>query len=73
MTYRLEGIDTLNQHYNSLIGSARIALQYALFRTGPMAMGPSPLGMFVRSEQRPRSRQHRASPSLPFSRKSRAA
>ena len=58
MTYRLEGIETLNQDYNAPFGRARMALQYALFRTGPMSTGPSPLGMFVRTEQPVRSRQH---------------
>ena len=34
---------------NSLIGKARIGLEYLLRRTGPMSMSPSQLGAFTRS------------------------
>ncbi|MHA6347401.1 GMC family oxidoreductase [Roseivivax sp. CAU 1761] len=40
---------TLNQLANSWIGKARIGLQYALLRSGPMSMAPSQLGAFARS------------------------
>ncbi len=49
MQYRLEGIKTLNERYNSLIGRAMMGLEYALFRTGPLTMAPSTLGIFARS------------------------
>ncbi len=40
---------TLNTMANSLWGKARIGLEYALHRTGPMSMAPSQLGAFTRS------------------------
>ncbi|SLN73527.1 Alcohol dehydrogenase [acceptor] [Roseivivax jejudonensis] len=43
------GAKTLNQLAGSWIGKARIALEYALFRSGPMSMAPSQLGAFARS------------------------
>jgi choline dehydrogenase-like flavoprotein len=67
LTYRLEGIGTLNQAYNSLLGKLSIAARYALFRSGPMASGPSPLGIFIRSDSR-RERANLAYTVLPFSR-----
>jgi len=48
--YRVQGIRTLNQQYNSLWGRMRMGLEYALFRRGPLTMAPSQLGMFARSE-----------------------
>jgi choline dehydrogenase-like flavoprotein len=47
--YRVENARTLNTLAASLIGKARIAAEYALFRTGPMSMAPSQLGAFARS------------------------
>jgi choline dehydrogenase len=35
---------------NSLWGKAKMALEYALFRTGPLTMAPSQLGAFVKSD-----------------------
>ena len=40
---------SLNTMANTLIGKARIGLEYALKRTGPMSMAPSQLGAFTRS------------------------
>jgi choline dehydrogenase len=40
---------TLNTMANSLWGKAKIALEYAWARTGPMSMAPSQLGAFTRS------------------------
>ena len=40
---------SLNTMANSLWGKARIGLEYALRRTGPMSMAPSQLGAFTRS------------------------
>ena len=40
---------TLNTLANSWWGKARIALEYALTRSGPMSMAPSQLGAFARS------------------------
>jgi choline dehydrogenase len=40
---------SLNTMANSVWGKARIGLEYALHRTGPMSMAPSQLGAFTRS------------------------
>jgi choline dehydrogenase-like flavoprotein len=50
--YRVEGADTLNIRAGSLFGKARIGLEYLLRRSGPMAMAPSQLGIFARSDPR---------------------
>ena len=47
--YTVQGVKTLNTMANSLFGKARIGLQYALMRSGPMSMAPSQLGAFTRS------------------------
>lgn len=47
--YKVDGVTTLNEQYNSLLGKAKIGLQYALFRRGPMTMAPSQLGAFAKS------------------------
>ncbi|WP_121063904.1 GMC family oxidoreductase [Chachezhania antarctica] len=47
--WRLTGAKTLNTLAGSLMGKARIGMEYALFRTGPMSMAPSQLGAFSRS------------------------
>ncbi len=41
---------TLNTQSHSLWGKTKIALEYALHRTGPMSMAPSQLGAFTRSD-----------------------
>ncbi|MDH3738012.1 MAG: GMC family oxidoreductase N-terminal domain-containing protein [Alphaproteobacteria bacterium] len=48
--YEVHGVKTLNEKANSLVGKASIALEYALFRRGPMSMAPSQLGAFVKSD-----------------------
>ena len=47
--WRLTGAKTLNTLANSLWGKAKIGLEYALKRSGPMSMAPSQLGAFSRS------------------------
>ncbi len=47
--FRIEGASTLNIMASSLWGKAKIGLEYALKRTGPMSMAPSQLGAFTRS------------------------
>jgi len=47
--WRLSGAKTLNTLANSLFGKAKIALEYALTRSGPMSMSPSQLGAFSKS------------------------
>ncbi|MBK1695997.1 GMC family oxidoreductase [Rhodovibrio salinarum] len=48
--YSVEGVDTLNRRANSWLGKAGMALEYALFKRGPMTMAPSQLGCFTRSD-----------------------
>jgi len=50
--FRISGAATLNERQATIIGKARIALEYALRRSGPMAMAPSQLGIFMRSDER---------------------
>ncbi len=47
--FAVEGVKTLNTMANSLVGKARIGLEYLLNRSGPMSMAPSQLGCFTRS------------------------
>jgi len=49
MAFRVKSAETLNTVLSSWWGKARIALEYALFRTGPMTMPPSQLGAFAKS------------------------
>lgn len=49
--YKVEGIKTLNQTGNSLWGKAMMGLEYAFFRTGPLTMAPSQLGLFAYSDK----------------------
>lgn len=58
--YRVQGVRTLNEEYRSLVKKGRMALEYALFRKGPLTMAPSQLGAFTRS-----SAQY-ATPNLQF-------
>jgi choline dehydrogenase-like flavoprotein len=51
LIYKVHGIGTLNEQYHSLIGRAKMGLQYALFRTGPLTMPPSQMGIFTRSDK----------------------
>ena len=51
-TYRVANVSTLNQRASNLFGKALIGLEYILRRTGPMAMAPSQLGMFLKSHER---------------------
>jgi len=48
--YKVAGARTLNTLANSLVGKARIGLEYLLNRSGPMSMAPSQLGAFTRSD-----------------------
>jgi choline dehydrogenase len=47
--FKVENAVTLNTLASTLFGKAKIAAQYALTRSGPMAMAPSQLGIFTRS------------------------
>ena len=50
LIYRIRNALTLNELAGSLLGKARIALEYAFLRRGPMTMAPSQLGAFARSD-----------------------
>ncbi|MFC0204516.1 GMC family oxidoreductase [Novosphingobium soli] len=50
--FRVSGVATLNARAANLFGKALIGLEYALRRSGPMAMAPSQLGVFTRSHAR---------------------
>lgn len=47
--FRIHGASTLNERSHSLFGKIGIAAEYALKRSGPMAMAPSQFGIFTRS------------------------
>jgi choline dehydrogenase len=47
--FQITGAATLNTMTASWLGKAKIALEYAAKRTGPMSMAPSQLGAFTRS------------------------
>ncbi|MFO1270677.1 MAG: GMC family oxidoreductase N-terminal domain-containing protein [Rubrivivax sp.] len=47
--FSVANTNTLNTIAHSWIGKAKIALEYALNRSGPMSMSPSQLGAFARS------------------------
>lgn len=58
--YAVEGVETLNSRSRSLWGQARMAIEYALRRSGPLSMAPSQLGAFTRSDPQ------RAHPNLEY-------
>jgi len=47
--YKVQNARTLNTLANSMVGKARIGLEYLLTRSGPMSMAPSQLGAFAYS------------------------
>ncbi|WP_118132646.1 GMC family oxidoreductase [Oceanicella sp. SM1341] len=49
--YKVHGIPTLNEKASRMTGKAAIGLEYLLRRAGPMAMAPSQLGVFTRSDE----------------------
>jgi choline dehydrogenase-like flavoprotein len=48
--YKVSGVKTMNERYQSLLQRAGFAAQYVLTRRGPMTMAPSQLGAFVKSD-----------------------
>ncbi|HKT78349.1 MAG TPA: GMC family oxidoreductase N-terminal domain-containing protein [Sphingobium sp.] len=50
--YRVQGVTTLNARARSLLGKAWMGMEYLANRSGPLAMAPSQLGMFVKSHPR---------------------
>lgn len=49
MIYKVHGTATLNRRARSWRGKAAMALEYLLFKTGPLTMPPSQLGAFAKS------------------------
>ncbi len=47
--FKVQGVQTMNVLYQSLLRRGLMAAQYALLRKGPMTMAPSQLGCFTRS------------------------
>jgi choline dehydrogenase-like flavoprotein len=48
--YKVTGVRTMNERFQSLVQRAGFAAQYLFARRGPMTMAPSQLGAFVRSD-----------------------
>jgi choline dehydrogenase-like flavoprotein len=48
--YKVSGVKTMNERFQSLVQRAGFAAQYLLSRRGPMTMAPSQLGAFVKSD-----------------------
>jgi choline dehydrogenase len=48
--WKIQHAKTLNALASSMVGKARIGLEYALNRSGPMSMAPSQLGAFAKSD-----------------------
>ena len=48
--YKVQGVKTMNERFQSLVQRAGFAAQYAFQRRGPMTMAPSQLGAFVKSD-----------------------
>jgi choline dehydrogenase len=47
--YKMYGVKTLNETYYNLLKRGMMGLEYAVWRTGPLTMAPSQLGIFTRS------------------------
>ncbi len=60
LIFQVKGLKTLNAGANSLVGKTAMAMQYALFKRGPLTMAPSQMGGFTRSAP-----EH-ATPNLEF-------
>src|ERR1700704_5801037 len=50
MQFKVKNVRTLNGIANSFWGKAAMALEYFVFRTGPLTMPPSQAGAFARSD-----------------------
>ena len=50
MAFKVRNVRTLNTIANSPCGKVKMALEYALFRTGPLTMAPSQLGAILKSD-----------------------
>ena len=50
LIYKVTGIRTLNEMYQSLFRRGLMGIEYALLRRGPLTMAPSQLGAFTKSD-----------------------
>jgi choline dehydrogenase len=50
LAYKVNGVRTLNEWYHTWWGKLEMAMQYALWRKGPLSMAPSQLGAFAKSD-----------------------
>lgn len=51
LAYKIsDKLKTLNTMVNSVLGQLKVGIEYMLHRTGPMAMAPSQLGIFCKSD-----------------------
>ena len=48
--FKVKNVMTMNEMANSWIGKAKIGLEYLFKRSGPMAMAPSQLGVFAKTD-----------------------
>ena len=48
--YKVQGVKTMNERYQSWLQRAGFGLEYVLRRRGPMTMAPSQLGAFCKSD-----------------------
>ena len=48
--FKVRNTLTLNEQASSLVGKARMALEYALYRSGPLSMAPSTMGAFTKTD-----------------------
>jgi choline dehydrogenase len=48
--FKVKNAVTLNQKANSILGKIVMGIEYALFRSGPLSMSPSQLGLFAKSD-----------------------
>ena len=48
--YKVAGVTTMNEQYQSYLSMAKIGLDYLVNKRGPMTMSPSQLGCFTRSD-----------------------
>lgn len=50
--FKIKNAVTMNQKANSLLGKIAMGVEYALFRSGPLSMAPSQMGLFAKSDPR---------------------
>ena len=48
--FKVANTPTLNEEASSIVGRVRMALEYALHRSGPLSMAPSTMGAFAKTD-----------------------